>query len=548
MGYDYSNRISKENIHNALLRSMGAQLTNEDIIRLNRNTRHWNFYDGFHWEEIGNTDKPQVTVNYVRAFVDKFVSFELGNGFTIKMKPHVEKIDNENDPLDFLNEVWEYNNKLERSVEIGQAKAITGDAWVQVSFEPKLLAGKTNPNFIDPFDEYDKGKIKLTVLPSSIVFPVYSNAHNKDEIEKLVILYPITQNQNPSGMAKNPEEKTILYKQEWTSEKVSIFIGDMNTPTQTVPNKYKMLPFRQIKNFPQQGRNEGLSDMDDIIPINMEINLKKSDISEIIDYHSAPVTVVYGARIGQLERGANKVWGGLPKDARIENLRLEGDLNAAQSYITELKKELHEVGNIPEGVLGGTLSISNTSGVALQIALMPILERTKIKQVMTKAGLQWINKTVLLVGEKEGLIKVPEEVTYKDGEDVAKTEKILRKDFFYNEIIFDSILPKDSLLELQEVEMEMRLGLTSREDAMKRRGKSNIQEKIANIDVDMKKHPTLYGQVDIQQQIELMKEQAKLSPTGTPTPSASPTKPIGTNKDGKTKQINAGYQNSPVKK
>ena len=547
MAYDFSNKISQESIHNALLKSLGAQLKEEDLIRLNRAKNNWNQYDGYHWEGIPDTDKPQVTVNYVRAFVDKYVSFELGEGFTTKMLSHIEKIDDENDPLDFLNEVWDYNRKLEKCVELGQSKSITGEGWIQVSYEPKYIKGKLNPNFDDPFDEFEKGKINITILPTAIVFPVYSSVHNREHILKLVIMYPITKNQNPSGMSKDPQEKTVLYKQEWTKDQVKVFEGDMTTPTQILPNKYKVIPFYQCKNFPQQGKNEGLSDIEDIIPINMEINFKKSDISEIIDYHSAPITVVFGARIGNLERGANKVWGGLPKDAKIENLSLEGDLIAAQNYVNDLKMELHEVGNIPEGVLGGTLAISNTSGVALQIALMPLLERIKIKQVMTKSALEWTNKMILLIGEKEGLITIPKEVTVSGEDGQEKTIPITRKEFFHNEVSFDSILPKDTLLELQELELEMRMGLESREGAMKWRGTENIQEKIQEIDEDMKKNPSLYGKLDIQEQIALMQEQAKLRVPTAPANTGN-TRPVGTNKDGNRKQINAGFQNSPQPK
>jgi hypothetical protein len=532
LAYNFTNRVSTQDIHNVLLKSFGAQVSNEDLQRLTRNSHNWNFYDGYHWEKLPDTDKPQVTVNYVRAFVDKFVAFELGKGFTVKMKPEIEQIDGDNDPLDFINNVWEYNNKLEKSIELGQSKAITGDGWVGVSFEPKFDSnGKRRPEFIDPFDEYERGKIVLTVLPDSICFPVYNDAHNKDHLELLRIMYPVTVERD--GFFGN-KQKTEIYKQEWTNERVKIFMGQELIAD--YPNKYGTIPFRHIKNYPQQGRNEGLSDIEDVIPLNMEINLKKSDISEIIDYHSAPVTVVFGARIGQLERGANKVWGGLPKDARIENLKLDGDLIAAQNYVADLKKSMHEVGNIPEGVLGGDLAISNTSGVALQIALMPLLERVKVKQVMTKEGLEYVNKLILLVGLVEGLITIPK--------DIKK-----RADFFYNEVTFENILPKDTLLELQEMELEMRLGLESREGAMKRRGKDNIQKKITEIDEDMKKNPSLYGKEDIEEQIELMKEQAKIQPKATPQPtSTNNTRKVGENKEGNPKQVNAGFQNSPQPK
>lgn len=527
----FSNRISPVDIHNALLTNFGVQLSSEELQRLNRIKRNWNFWEGYHWEELPETDKPQVTENYIRAFVDKFVSYELGKGFTVKMKPEIEEIDGENDPLDFINDVWEDNNKLERCIELGQSKSVTGDGWIQVSYEPKTLAnGVKNDKFYDPFGEYEKGRMRITIHPTAIVFPKYNETHDKDTLEELVIMYPITT--KSENVFRKPTFKNTLYRQVWTRTKVEEFVGTVRTST--TPNKYGVIPFRQIKNFPHQGRNEGVSDIEDLIPLNMELNLKKSDISEVIDYHSAPVTIVFGARIAQLERGANKVWGGLPKDARIENLRLEGDLTAAQNYVKDIKSAMHEVGSIPEGVLGGNLAISNTSGIALQISLKPILDRVEIKHVLTKEGLEEVNKLILLIGEKEKLITVPSGVT--------------RKDFFYNEVSFDSPLPKDSLLELQELELEMRMGLESREGAMKRTGKANIQKKIAEIDSDMEKNPTLYGKEDMEEKLTLMREQSSLQQGNTSLPSTTPSKKVGENKSGQPKQVNAGFSNGPVKK
>lgn len=136
----------------------------------------------------------------------------------------------------------------------------------------------------------------------------------------------------------------------------------------------------------------------------MELNLKSSDVSEIIEYHSAPVTLVYGARVGQLEKGANKVWGGLPKDAKVENLTLDSDLQASKDYIASVKTAMHEIGGVPEGALGKDLAISNTSGVALQLMMMPLIERIEQKRALTKECLEKVNKLIIKIGLDEGLI------------------------------------------------------------------------------------------------------------------------------------------------
>jgi hypothetical protein len=224
-----------------------------------------------------------------------------------------------------------------------------------------------------------------------------------------------------------------------------------------------------------------VSDLEDIIPLNVEYNMKESNVSEIIDYHSAPVTIVYGAKIGNLEKGANKLWGGIPKDAKVENLELKSDLSASSTFIDNIKLSMCEVGGIPQSVLGGSTAISNTSGVALQYINLPLIEKTRIKRMNTESGIEYLNKVILLIAVIEGLIKIPEGVT--------------KRDFYFNEVTIPDTLPKDALMELQLIEQEMRMGLEHRKGAMKRLGKENVDVLIGEIDADRKAHPELYSQL-----------------------------------------------------
>ena len=178
-----------------------GNLTNEEALHLKRIKEAWNFYEGYHWEGIDDLDTPQVTFNYCRPFINKFVSFEFGKGFSIKSPVEIEnegvtvddtKIDidvnlegdgvttpkeiseeytiREKTESDFLNQVWENNDRETLITELGQTKAITGEAWVKVQYES---AEDLDGN--DPFEEYPNGRIRLSVLPTQFVFPRFNN-------------------------------------------------------------------------------------------------------------------------------------------------------------------------------------------------------------------------------------------------------------------------------------------------------------------------------------------------------------------------------------
>ena len=475
-----------------------GNLTNEEIVRLEKIKEAWNFYEGFHWEGLDDLDKPQITTNYCGAFVNKFVSFEFGKSFSIKGNHALEttetdetKVDTNKDfnkdgeitdeefkeemrivpktVMDFLNDVWDDNGKDILLTEIGQTKSVTGDAWVKVQFE-------SPEDLDDPFVEYPKGRIRLSVTPTQYVFPTFDN-HDKDKLNELLIMYPIERETQTGILFHRTRRETVVYKELWTRKEIVVFEG--KEEIDRMPNPYGIIPFVQIKNFPVAGRSYGVGDIDDVIPLNVEYNLKRSDVSEIIDYHSAPITVVYGAKIGNLEKGANKVWGGLPKDAKIDNLKLEGDLVASTTYITDLKTSMCEVSGVPETVLGGASAISNTSGVALQYINLPLIERTRIKRLSTQKGLAKVNKFILYIALAEGLITKPEEIEMRN--------------FLYNEVTLPDTLPKDELLELQQIQTEMTLGMECRHGAMERLGKDDINNKINEIDAERSKHPELFN-------------------------------------------------------
>lgn len=463
-------RSVQDSINSSLI-GLSGELDQYQSHRLYEIKKAWNFYEGYHWEEMPEQDSPELTINYCRAFVDKFVSFELGKAFTFTVPDSVRNntvVTNDGRTMfEYLEDIWEDNNQYRFCVEMGQMKSITSEAWVQVIY--------TRPEEIhDPFGEYPDGRLRIQLQPTSVIFPEF-DPKDKDRLIKLTMMYQYEKIVTTPILGKT-QKKQVLYKQVWTDNEVYVTDDGIET---TYPNKYGVIPFVRIKNLPLAGKSECRGDLDDLIPLNTEYNMKKSNVSEIIDYHSAPITLVYGAKIGNLEKGANKVWGGLPKDGKVENLSMNSDLAASNTYITETKFNMCEVGGIPEACLGGSQAISNTSGVALQYVNLPLVEKTRIKRQCTEDGLEQLNKLIILVSLTEGLITKPEGMS--------------NRDFFKTEVDIPDTLPKDTLLELQQIQIEMQLRLENRKGAMKRLGREDIDNYIDSIDADAELHPEAYG-------------------------------------------------------
>lgn len=87
---------------------------------------------------------------------------------------------------------------------------------------------------------------------------------------------------------------------------------------------------------------------------------------------------------------------------------------------------------------------------------------------------------LLLVSLYEGLIYKPESIPLRE--------------LLYTEVTIPDTLPKDTLLELQQIQIEMSLGLEHRKGAMRRLGKENIDLYLSEIDKEKEQHPEFYGE------------------------------------------------------
>jgi hypothetical protein len=196
------------------------------------------------------------------------------------------------------------------------------------------------------------------------------------------------------------------------------------------------------------------------------------------------VTVIVGAKASNLEKGAKKVWGGLPKDAQVFNL--EGGaagIQGALSYLELLKRSMHEIMNIPETALGQVQPISNTSGVALSIQYQPLMNRWAQKTSQYGKGLEKINELALrtlFFKEPETMLYNPEvDGPIKEGQypQLDPNDPIS----YQNYAQFPQPLPLDKLIVLNEIQTKLGMGLESKEGALRQLGEEFPEEKLNEI-------------------------------------------------------------------
>jgi len=471
--------------------------------RLNRYSLNWAMYLGHHWGYRREQGEMQISVNYYRAFIDYLNRFTFGHGIHFRSPEATEAI-----VPNRLERVWAVDNNKEKVLlEMAQIGGITGDCFVKIAYEEA---------WEDSLGRVHPGRVRVLPLNSAFCFPEF-HPHDRTRLLRFKQKYRFW------GTSLEGTRQVFTYTEILTDDIIEEYINDELIDSR--PNPLGLIPVVHIPNIPISGSPWGLSDAHDIISLNRSFNEISTDIADIINYHAAPVTVIVGAKASNLEKGAKKVWGGLPKDSQVFNL--EGGssgLNGAMQYLDMLKRSMHELMNVPETALGQVQPISNTSGVALSIQFQPLMNRWSHKVAQYKHGLERINELIML----NLVVKEPEVLQYNPEMDgPIKPGQLTQLDpddpiTYISHAHFPPPLPLDKLVLLNELSQKMSMGLESKEGALRQLGEEFPEEKLVEIReelIDDAKAEGALNLVKVQIQKQIMDMTGFMaSPDGTATP------------------------------
>lgn len=251
------------------------------------------------------------------------------------------------------------------------------------------------------------------------------------------------------------------------------------------PNPMGFIPVVHIANKVASASPWGLSDVIDVIPLNRDFNEKATEISDIVNYSTAPVTIITGASAANLEKSANKIWSLRQKDATVQNLSSDfSTLGPAVDFLQMLKLGMHEMIGIPETALGMSQAISNTSGVALAIQYMPTMHAYKQKKIQYERGIIDISvialktlflfepETLVFNPNTEGIMQEPDQMPAIDPHDPA---------VYGITVVWPPPLPVDQTIKLSEIQAKQALGLESNIGALRDLGVEFPDEKFQEI-------------------------------------------------------------------
>lgn len=283
----------------------------------------------------------------------------------------------------------------------------------------------------------------------------------------------------------------------WTESDYQVFIND--ELIESNENPLGVIPFVHIANTKVTSTPWGLSDLQDITDLNRQYNEVATLAADIADYFGSPQTIIFGAKSNNLERGPKKVWA-IPNDkARVENLALNGELDQVLNFLQVIKEKIHELAMIPVNAFGMPQQISNTSGVALSLQFLPLMQTTRQKQTQYASGFQRLNELII----RTAALYMPEMLILDPSRDAPLEEGQLseldpRDPLTYrNEVRFASPLPLDKLVALNEIQMKMGLGLESKKGALEVLGEQYPAEKLQELMEELHQDSLEQGALDL---------------------------------------------------
>ena len=418
-----------------------------------------------------------MTFNYCRAMADFHVNFCFSEGVSWEVPKENEAI-----IPSILDRVWKEDNDQPSLLwELGQNGAVTGDVFAKVAYEEPWR---------DPAGNYHPGRVRILPINPSFAFPEW-HPHDRDRMLRFKLKYRFW------GTTLDGTRQVFTYVELITDEVIEEYINDELISSHR--NPLGEIPIVHIPNYLIASSPWGMSDIQDIIALNRQYNETATALADIINYHAAPTTVIVGAKMSNLEKGAKKVWAGLPKDSQVYNLEMASDAALAQAFMTLLKQAMHEMTGIPMTALGQEQAVSNTSGVALQIQYQPMVQKFKQKCASFGKGFAKINELVL----KTLALKEPELFVYDPSVDPPLKEGQLPildlrdPNTYKTRANFRTPLPIDKLIVLNEIMSEMQLGLESKRGALKKLGEIMPDEKLEELQNELMDDVKRQGAIDL---------------------------------------------------
>ncbi len=415
---------------NELYSQEGLEMSRARMARIRDN---WQFFLNHHRsQDVPEKGERALVRNLTRAMVNKSRRWLTNPGWKIVSHDGNEGL------VDFYESIWKANRKETLFTRMGLQGAISGDVFVWVGVKRKG----------------ERDYLCLRCLDSMHCHPVFDPS-DPDRMIQLLYQRPVLVSESMKSFVPDTypwavqstvitESETFLYYNEKEVQREDNLLGFVNVV--------------HIPNTPCSASSFGQDEVSVIKDLNLTTNEVLSNLNSIVSYYAAPLTLMFGHTLGDIQRSGKQVWSGLKTDARVESLEQNADLAGAMTVADSMVEGMHEVSNVPAGSLTSRHSLSNVSEAALRVYFMPMLELLTEKHSTYGAGISAINEMIRRVCKHYP--------PYADPDELAKHDDPFCR--FETWVDWNSPIPKDKQDEANEFNMRIANRTISRAEVIRR--------------------------------------------------------------------------------
>lgn len=454
------------------------------------------FYEGRHFA-AARRGRTNLVANYARAIVDKHVAYTFARGVTLHVeepppsplplgeagqardsgRPHPN-------PTEVLERILEEAGFARTLLQAAVNASVLGEAVFKVIVEVPPVP---RSSFVTRHSSFPPARLRILNIDPSRFFPTFAS-DDPTHLHEVAVVSTIS-----------PEEASARYGlalarpaellEVWRPDSLTIHVGA--TIVFEGPNPYLTpIPFVHVPNLAPPGTPWGLSDLEDVIPLNRELDERLSDQADVIRYHADPPVIFKGVREhSDLAVGPGTVWD-IPSEADVTLLEWRGQTPAVDRHLDRILRALYDVAEAPRSSFGDTEQAF--SGVALETQLQPIIQRTLRRRIVWEAALRQIGQYVLLLAEQFGRAATAGQgghaaYRYRDGSALDSSRRSATPGAgrpYRVSVHWPPLLPRDDDAEASRYIALTGAGLRSHTGAMEALGVPNPESELARVAED----------------------------------------------------------------
>jgi hypothetical protein len=368
------------------------------------------FYRGTQWSDARRPGERRITINYARAFIQKQASYLMGKPLQFELISNTD--DQAGDDLaakceQALREIWDDNGLSLVDYDAAVDAAVLGDGAFKVSVQPGSASG--------PLDIPGSTKKNTRIVVRSVDMNGLDAGFRDDDLRSL--LWVSEQYQLKGAAARATYGADLLDKvglgqwvlgdsdeallvEKWTNEKYVVTYR--NATLIESENPYGFIPYLIFPNRSVPRSPWGEADLEDVMPLASELNIRTSVLSQLLQMSGNPPLVLENVDDTEgLRVGPGAIWT-LPEGSKAYLLELltSGGVSLHMDYVNLVYKMLHDLSELPESGFGrdsggGGGGAAARSGVALDLLLHPVVQRVNRKRRIWDEVLDRRNRMML---------------------------------------------------------------------------------------------------------------------------------------------------------